>query len=391
MYNNKGGKMKKIVLILSIFFINIYSICAIEINSSKAIMYNLDENKIIYEKNSEEKTSIASLTKIVTAITVIDNSSDLNKEVIITNNMLKGLDGYAKIGLKVGDKLSTIDLLYALMLPSAADAAQSLAIDISGSIVDFSDLMNQELEKIGVSNSRFDNPVGMDSDNNYSTAFDIAKILIYSLKNETFKTIFETDKYYINSINKTVNKTLSNYNIDTSIITGAKTGFTYDAGLCLASTSTINDINYLLVTLNSPINNNGHVMDAINLYDYFSSNYSNQVILKKGQVLKELKIKHGKKKYYEVKSLEEKKMYLENDFDISNIIIEYNGVEEITKKIKLHDKIGSINVKYKGDVIYTFDVYLEESLKYYNYFLYLSIILLIIIIFMIIKRKRKCK
>ena len=132
-------------------------------------------------------------------------------------------------------------------------------------------------------------------------------------------------------------------------------------------------------------------MDAINLYDYFSSNYSNQVILKKGQVLKELKIKHGKKKYYEVKSLEEKKMYLENDFDISNIIIEYNGVEEITKKIKLHDKIGSINVKYKEDVIYTFDVYLEESLKYYNYFLYLSIILLIIIIFMIIKRERKCK
>lgn len=381
--------MKKVVLILSIFFINIYSICAIEINSSKAIMYNLDENKIIYEKNSEEKTSIASLTKIVTAITVIDNSSDLNKEVIITNNMLKGLDGYAKIGLKVGDKLSTVDLLYALMLPSAADAAQSLAIDICGSIDDFSNLMNQELEKIGVSNSKFDNPVGMDSDNNYSTASDIAKILMYSLKNETFKTIFETDKYYINSINKTVNKTLSNYNIDTSIITGAKTGFTYDAGLCLASTSTINDINYLLVTLNSPINSNGHVIDAINLYDYFSSNYSNQVILKKGQVLKELKIKHGKKKYYEVKSLEEKKMYLENDFDISNIIIEYNGVEEITKKIKLHDKIGSINVKYKGDVIYTFDVYLEESLKYYNYFLYLSIILLIIIIFMIIKRKSK--
>ena len=241
MYNVYGDNMKKIILVIITLFLFI-NVKALEINSNNAILYNMNDESVIYEINSEEIVQIASLTKIVTAITVIENTENLNKEVTITREMLQGLDGYAKAGFKAGDKLTYIDLLYALMLPSAADAAQALAINISGSIEEFSNLMNQKIEERGVTNSKFDNPVGMDSESNYSTASDLAKILIYSLENETFKTIFNSNAYKIESLNKTVKKTLASYNIDTSIIKGAKTGFTYDAGLCLASTTTLENV-----------------------------------------------------------------------------------------------------------------------------------------------------
>ena len=115
------------------------SVNALEINSNNAILYNLNDNNIIYEKNAYDEAQIASLTKIVTAITYIENNKDLATYVTIKYNMLTGLDGYAKVGLRVGDRLTKRELLYALMLPSAADAAQALAIDNSGSIDAFVD------------------------------------------------------------------------------------------------------------------------------------------------------------------------------------------------------------------------------------------------------------
>ena len=199
--------MKKIIFFIIVLFIFI-NVKALEINSKNAILYNMNENSVIYEKNSSDIVQVASLTKIVTAITVIENVDDLDNEITITYDMLRNLDGYAKVGLKAGQRLSYKDLLYALMLPSAADAAQVLAISTSGSIENFSILMNETINKIGVNNSKFDNPVGMDSVNNYSTAYDMANILIYSLKNNAFKEIFETEEYYISNINKTVKRTL---------------------------------------------------------------------------------------------------------------------------------------------------------------------------------------
>ena len=140
-------------------------------------MVNLNEDMILYEKNADDKTEIASLTKIITAITILEHQSDLNKVVTVKYNMLTGLDGYAKAGYKAGDQVTYLELLYALMLPSAADAAQILAIDTAGSLDAFADMMNEEVVKIGAKNSHFTNPVGIDDEDNYSTALDF-KILI---------------------------------------------------------------------------------------------------------------------------------------------------------------------------------------------------------------------
>ena len=203
--------MKKIVVFLVAFFSFIGTIFAydFDIKSEKVIMVNLNEDMILYNKDENDKVQIASLTKIITAITVIENQPDLNKMVTIKSNMLAGLDGYAKLGLKVGDQVSYFDLLYALMLPSAADAGQALAIDMAGSINGFADMMNKEIEKIGVKNSHFTNPVGMDDDNNYSTAKDLYVILEYALKNDTFKALFEAKEHYLSTFGKTVYKTVN--------------------------------------------------------------------------------------------------------------------------------------------------------------------------------------
>ena len=355
----------------------------------------MNDKKVIYEKNSEEVVQIASLTKIVTAITVIENTEDLNKEVIITKEMLKGLEGYAKAGFKVGDKLTYLDMLYALMLPSAADAAQALAIDKSGSIEEFSNLMNQKILEIGVTNSKFDNPIGMDSENNYSTAYDLAKILIYSLENETFKKIFNTNYHTINSINKKVEKTLittSNlYDIDSSIIKGAKTGFTYDAGMCLASTTTIDDVDYLLITLGAEVRTVNNLVDTINIYEYYSNNYGYINILSKGELLKTIKVKNSKTKNYDIVSKDDIELYLEKNISKEKLTYKYEGIEELNKDIKKGDKLGIVKILNNEEIIYTYDAYLGTDIKYYNYPLYIGIgialILIIVIILKLIKKK----
>ena len=383
-------KIKKIIIIM-ILFIVIFPIYALdfEINSKEAILYNLNDNEILYEKDSDTKTSIASLTKIVTAITILEDTN-LSNEVTITYNMLKGLDGYVKVGLKAGDKVSVKELLYALMLPSAADAAQALAIYKSGSIEEFSNLMNEEVKKIGAINSNFTNPVGKDDENNYSTAKDLATILIYSLNNNTFKEIFEANEYYLVSINKKIEKTTISRKIDVTPIKGLKTGYTDKAGRCLASISTINNIDYLFINLNANSNTLDYIDDAKNIYNYFGDNYNYHNIIDKGDILYKRKIKNSKQKEYIIVADEDISKYLKNDFNKGNITIKYDGIEYITKKIKQNEKIGKLDFYYEDNIIYTMDIYLKDKIKYYNYPLYITIIIISVLFvrLLIVKYKR---
>ena len=392
MYNVYGDAMKKIILIIITLFLFI-TVKGLEINSNNAILYNMNDKEVIYEKSSEDIVQIASLTKIVTAITVIENTEDLNKKVTITKQMLSGLDGYAKVGLKVGDKVTYIELLYALMLPSAADAAQALAIDMSGSIEEFAILMNQKIEEIGVVNSKFDNPIGMDSENNYSTASDLAKILIYCLENETFKILFDANYYTINSINKKIEKTLITtsdlYHLDSSIIKGAKTGFTYDAGMCLASTTSIDGVDYLLITLGAEVGTTNNLKDTINIYEYYSTNYGYINILSKNQLLKTIEVKNSKTKTYDILSKKEVELYLEKNITKEKLTYKYDGIVELNKDIKTGDKLGTVTILNNENTLYTFDVYLDKEIKYYNYPLYIGITIGVILFIIVIKPKKR--
>lgn len=374
---------KKLKLIFLVFLFNINIAYAEEFNitSKSAILYNMNEEKILYQQKSDEKLQIASLTKIMTVITAIENNDDLEKKVEITKEMLKGIEEYTQVGFKVGDTPTIKDLLYGSMLPSGADAVNALAISTSGSISKFVDLMNEEASKLKLKNTHFDNPVGMDSDNNYSTTSDIAKLLIYSLKNKTFKEVFAAKEYKIDAINKTVKTTLTSYSrsygLDVSNITGAKSGFTDGAGLCLASTATIDNVDYLLITLgaSTKIRSNA-VKDSLEIYDYYSTNYSYQTVIEKNQKIKTLPIKWGKEKNYIITSNQDISLYLSNDIRKNRIKYIYSGLEEINYKYKKGDKIGTVKIVYENNTLYQYDVYLEKNLEFYHPVLYGIIIIL---------------
>lgn len=382
---NQKSIVFKVIFLLILFF-NIHIVYAQEFNitSKNVILYNMNEEKILYQLKDEEKVQIASLTKIMTTIVAIENEKSLDEKVTITKEMLKGIEEYTQVGFKVGDTPTVKDLLYGSMLPSGADAVNALAISTSGSITKFVELMNEKAKQLNLTNTHFDNPVGMDSKDNYSSAKDMAKLLIYSLKNKTFKEVFTAREYKIESINKTVKTTLigysRSYGLDVSQMTGAKSGFTDGAGLCLASTATIDDVNYLLITLGANTKSRSNaVKDSLEIYDYYSTNYSYQTILKKDQKIKTIPIKWGHEKEYNITSTDDLSLYLSNDIRKNRIKYTYSGIEEINYKIKKGSKLGTIKITYEKEELASYDVYLNKELKFYHPVLYGIIIILAIL------------
>ena len=406
-------KIKKyLLIILSIFLFNINSIYAKDINNAKtyeletkefdiesknAILYNLTDNYILYDKNSNDEVPIASITKIMTSIIAIENIDDLDKEVTITTDVFNNISEYAQAGLKIGNKVTYRDLLYGVLLPSGADAVNALILNTTNTKEEFIKLMNDKVKELNLEHTKFDNAIGMDSKDNYSTAHDLAIILNYALKNEEFYKIFTTRNYTIKSTNLKLESTLIHYgkNLDTSIIKGAKSGYTDDAGVCLASISSTEDIDYLLVVLGANTSNRANaIKDTIEIYDYYTNNYSHKTIAKDNQTIKTINTKWGKEKTYDIKIKDNINYYLNNDVNLEDIKYEYNGIEELNYKIKKGTKLGTIKVKYKDKILTTNEVYLDKEIKYYHPILYTIIaisILFIIIIFIIIKKKKKRK
>lgn len=374
----------KYLIICLLLFIN-SRVFALSLDSKEAILYNLNDNEIIYEKNSNEKTYVASLTKIMTALVTLENVNNLDEFVVVEHDDLLNLDGYAKAGFKVGDKVTYRDLLYGLLLPSGADAANILANNISGNEIEFVSLMNQRSDSLGLCNTTFSNPIGKDEEN-FSTASDIAIILKEALKNNDFKTIFTTNEYVTTNglkLEKTTYKSSINNKIDSSVIIGSKTGYTEKALYCLASIASINGVDYLAVTLNNE-KKVGHIIDTLELYNFYSNNYSYQIILKENQLITSINVKNADIKEYQIKSTKTIKKYLENSNDLDKIEYKYNGVDELTKKIKKGDYLGKIDIIYKGNILDTYKVYLDEDIKYYNYWLLLIFVAVIILLVMMI-------
>ena len=189
-----------LLFILFLFPINIYALNYPKLDSKIVEVYDMTDGKILYEVNSKKSSSIASLTKIATVITAIENIKNVDEKVTITKEILSTVSWDASVaGLKIGDVVTYKDLLYASMLPSGADATQSIAILSSGSVDNFVEKMNKLAEKIELKNTHFVNVTGLDVDGHYSTADDMRKLLVYALKNNLFKEIYTTKDYTLSN------------------------------------------------------------------------------------------------------------------------------------------------------------------------------------------------
>jgi serine-type D-Ala-D-Ala carboxypeptidase (penicillin-binding protein 5/6) len=255
---------------LSITFNELYSRCA--------ILVCLDNHTTLMQKKSESKVYPASLTKMMTAIVAIENLSNLNEQIELSSEMFQDLynENASMAGFKPGEEVRAIDLLYGAMLPSGAECCVGLANHIAGSENNFIKLMNQKAEDLGLENTHFENTTGIHDDNHYTTVKDLAKLLCYSLQNDTFRKIFTTSRYTSKATNKnpdgiTFYSTMFDKINDPSIkggkIIGGKTGYTEEAGLCLASLAEEGNKEYVLITVGAKGN---HKSEQYNIVDAFA-------------------------------------------------------------------------------------------------------------------------
>ena len=290
--------MKKIALFLFCFFpIYAFALEIPNLNSEAVIVYDMDADTVIFDKNSQNVHSIASLTKIMTVLTAIENIDDFSTNVTITNEMLAGIYWNASVaGLKVGDIVTYRDLLYAAILPSGADATQVLAYTVSGSVDTFVYKMNELAKKIGVKNTHYVNTTGLDQDGAYSTAYDQMLILDYALQNSMFKEVYTTKEYTLTNglkVEASVQKYNQVLNLDTSKIIGSKTGNTDLAGLCMSALFYHEDHEMILITLGAeriddlPYN----LIDTLTIIDTVNQNYEipvNDVVTTESVFLEEI-------------------------------------------------------------------------------------------------------
>ncbi len=308
----------------------------------------IDTNTVLYEHNSHQKLPMASTTKVITAITVLENA-ELNEIVEINANCV-GIEG-SSIYLKEGEKYTVEDLLYGLMLRSGNDAAVALALHVGKNISGFCEMMNEICRKVGANNTSVTNPHGLNDENHYTTAEDLAKIAAYALKNETFKQIVSTQKRVATELVSGNKRTFINKNkllYRDKNCYGVKTGYTKIAGRCLVSAFENDGMNVVCVVLNSPQMYERSQEIAQNCFQ----NYEYKVIVDKKEFenvflidemktltidsdIKEIKLKDADEKTYETR-------------------ITFN---DFTKTIKKGNILGKIDIYSQNQLIYSRKIY----------------------------------
>lgn len=343
--------MKKILLLLIILFpltVNAYTPSA----SSYTVM-DMDTKRVLKQNNQHEQRLIASTTKIMTALVTLNNA-DLNKKIKVGAEVLRSYG--SGIYIEVGEHIKINDLLYGLMLRSGNDAAIELATHVGGSIEGFVALMTETANSIGMKNTTFINPHGLENEDgvgNMSTSFDMALLSSVASQNKTYQQIVSATKYTVKTDRKTYvwhnkNKLLTEY----EYATGGKTGFTKKARRTLVTTASKNNMNITIVTLNDP----NDFSDHKKLYKEIFSNY------KKYQILNT-----------EKKVMDNNKYYIKNDYFMTltkdeykrietNIVMYENAVNKVVGKyvVKLDDVI------YHEEDIYEVEEKKEKKLKWYQ-------------------------
>lgn len=252
------------------------------------IVIDRDSGRVLTQNRADEKRAIASTTKVVTAITVIENF-DIAKQIEIKKEWT-GIEG-SSVYLKEGEKFTVEELLYGLMLRSGNDCAVTLACALSGSVENFAKLMNDVAKNCGAENSNFVNPHGLNAENHYSTARDLAKITAHAMKNQKFAQIVGTKNVKIGEgesvrVLNNKNKLLKNY----PFATGVKTGYTKKAGRCLVSSANKNGFNLICVVLDCP----PMFERSVDLFNEAFSNYKNVLIFEKDRAVGSIRVEKSK-------------------------------------------------------------------------------------------------
>ncbi len=395
------------------------------------MLVNTDSETVIFDKNADKRTAPASLTKIVTCMLVLENCSDLSTPVTCKRESLNGLYAMnaATAGILAGETLTVNELLYCLMLPSAADAANILADFIGNGTENFVTMMNDFVARLGCEDTKFVNPHGLDENPNaYTTANDLYKITKYALENPTFKEITSTlrhdikptDKYpytrYLHNTNKIMNAGIPDYYH--KAVTGVKTGTTAEAGRCVITTASQDGYNYMLIVMKAPqydIDNDGveenvAFTDTKKIYNWAFNNIVLTKVTNTTDVVTVVDVEYNSKiDHLRLVPAEELSALVPLGTETGSLItrpIESQTPKTVKAPIKKGDVLGKAEVLYGEDVVATVDLIAAEDVDFniitfiftmikklfstivFKVLLLILIVLVIIYILLIIRKNR---
>ncbi|MBR2786150.1 MAG: D-alanyl-D-alanine carboxypeptidase [Clostridia bacterium] len=401
----KSQKLLLMVLTLVIIIapnLKAYADDELEVDAKAAIIVERNSGKVIYEKNSDIKNYPASVTKILTAIIVLENCN-LDDIATVSQTAISQIPSeYVVAPLKVGEELRVEDLLYALMLKSANDAAYVLAEHVGGSVEGFADIMNTKAEEIGCKESHFVNPNGLHNENHYVTAYDMYLISDYAMKNETFAKIVSTYQYTLPATNKyngtdrimvntnnLINSSSDYYN---ESVKGIKTGTTIPAGNCLIADAEKDGLEFLTVVLGAETSNSKFV-ETNKMLDYSFENYLLTNIHEKGDIIKSIEVEKATE---ETKNLnlvisDGIKVMKNKGIDVDDIKPEIIISENVVAPISEGQELGTVRYSVDG-LEYSAKLLAANSVerKIYNKEIMIAVgcFLVIIILVRVVGRKK---
>lgn len=330
-------------------------------NSRRYIVYDRISKSMIIGKNEDVKSAMASTTKIMTTIVILEKA-DLNEKVTVSAKA--GGTGGSRLGLKRGDKASVRDLLYGLMLRSGNDAAVALAEHVGGSVKGFAELMNEKAIELGLTNTHFVTPHGLDDANHYTTALELAKLTDYAMDNETFAKIVGTKSttIYINNQSRQINNTNELLGVLNGVV-GVKTGFTNNAGRCLVTETKRNNMDIITIVLGADTKKD-RTKDSVNLIEYTFSKYKmynveEQIIeeFNKWKNINEKRILITKGKQSNPKlalgAIEKAIIPICDDDKIEYSI---NALTEVEAPVEQWNVMGTLTVKLNGEILENIDI-----------------------------------
>ena len=347
-------KTASILLLLFVFGFSSYALEAPSVSARCAVVMAADSRELIYAKNEHEQRGMASTTKIMTALLTLESASP-QKQVIVTEQMT-AVEG-TSMGLLPGDKVTYHDLVYGMLLASGNDAANTAAISISGSIPEFAELMNSRAKQIGMQNTSFVTPSGLDDENHYSTAYDMALLACEAIKNPDFLLACSSVQAKLCYGNEPYTRYLSNHNKLLKTFDGAvgiKTGFTKKSGRCLVSAAERNGVTLVCVTLNAPDDWQDHKA----LLEYGFDRVSVKPL---DSELPQLTVYGGESEKVSVELCEPLDIasYCSSDRITTRIIIKPYGIAPLKKG----DIAGEVRISVDGEAVKSVPVTVKEDVK----------------------------
>lgn len=349
------------------------------LNSRAAIIYDRNSKEVIYGKEENTKRKMASTTKIMTCMVVLEKG-ELTDTVIVSKKAAG--TGGSRVGLKTGDKVSVQDLLYGLMLCSGNDAAVALAEHVGGSVEGFADLMNEKARQLNLSNTHFVTPHGLDNEEHYTTAYELAIMAENALKNNTFSSIVGTKNITININGKPRNLSNTNELLGSMAgVYGVKTGFTNGANRCLVTSCKRENLDIITVVLGADTKK-FRTQDSIKLINYAMNNYKEIDMENKIQDEFQKWKKENKDKIYINKGVKNTTEYkleeqLNNYITIKNtqendVKIEINTLNYYEAPLQEGTTIGVLTVKVSGQVKLIKNIQVAQTVEKKNMINYMK-------------------